>query len=164
MDRTEDTSTNRILVVDDDTAIISEYVRCLGVDFEPDAATSTLGDLEKVLFGEETGEHGTATFEVQSCQQGDAAVKSVRKAVMAGNPFSIVFLDIRMPPGIDGIEAAKQIRKIDPNVNIVIVTGSMSQDPDNLGAEIPPADRIFFFKKPFHAVECRQLAAALCGK
>src|SRR5690606_14600425 len=35
---------------------------------------------------------------------------------------------------------------------------------DNLGARIPPADRIFFFKKPFHAVECRQLAAALCGK
>jgi diguanylate cyclase (GGDEF)-like protein len=49
-------------------------------------------------------------------------------------------------------------------VNIVLVTGSLSPEPENLGQEIPPADRIFFFKKPFHAVECRQLAAALCGK
>ena len=164
MDDKELTSTNRILVVDDDVMILGEYVRCLSEEFEPDAATSTLGDLEKVLFGEETDERGSARFEVRSCKQGEAAVASVTNAQSSGNPFSIVFLDIRMPPGIDGIEAAKQIRAIDPNVNIVIVTGSLSADPDNLGSEIPPADRIFFFKKPFHAVECRQLAAALCGK
>jgi len=160
----EDTLTNRILVVDDDAMLIGEYLRCLGSDFEPDAATSTLSDLEKVLFGEETDEKGAAKFDVQSRNQGNAAVETVRDAVKVGNPFAIVFLDIRMPPGIDGIEAARQIRKLDPNVNIVIVTGSFSPEPENLGKEIPPADRIFFFKKPFHAVECRQLAAALCGK
>jgi diguanylate cyclase (GGDEF)-like protein len=158
------TSTHRVLVVDDDVMILGEYVRCLGEEFESDAVTSTLGDLEKVLFGEETDDRGAASFEVQSCKQGETAVASVKNAVEKGKPYSIVFLDIRMPPGIDGIEAAKQIRKLDPNVNIVIVTGSLSPDPDNLGDEIPPADRIFFFKKPFHAVECRQLAAALCGK
>lgn len=155
---------NRILVVDDDAAIIGEYLRCLGADFEPDAATATLGDLEKVLFGEETDERGAARFDVLSCNQGSAAVAAVRESVKSATPFSIVFLDIRMPPGIDGIEAASQIRALDPNVNIVMVTGSLGPDPQNIGAEIPPADRIFFFKKPFHAVECRQLAAALCGK
>lgn len=161
---TEETATNRILVVDDDSMLIAEYLKCLGADFEPDSATSTLGDLEKVLFGEETNEKGAATFDVQSRSQGEAAVEAVRDAAKTGTPFSIVFLDIRMPPGIDGIEAAKRIRDIDPNVNIVIVTGSLSPEPENFGSEIPPADRIFFFKKPFHAVECRQLAAALCGK
>ena len=164
MDRNDATATNRILVVDDDKLVISEYMRCLGENFEPDVATSTLGDLEKVLFGEETDEKGAARFQVHTCRQGETAVASVQQAVDNGTPFSIVFLDIRMPPGIDGIKAAKLIREIDTNVNIVIVTGSMSPDPENLGAEIPPADRIFFFKKPFHAVECRQLAAALCGK
>jgi len=44
------------------------------------------------------------------------------------------------------------------------VTGSVSPTPDNLGKQIPPADKVFFFQKPFHALECRQLAAALCGK
>ncbi len=156
--------TNRILVVDDDAALINEYVRCLGEDFEPDIATTTLGDLEKVLFGEDTDERGAASFEVHSRNQGEAAVEAVRLATLKGEPFSIVFLDIRMPPGMDGLEAAKQIRLLDEHVNIVLVTGSLSADPDNLGKQIPPADKIFFFKKPFHAVECRQLAAALCGK
>ena len=161
---TASAATNRVLVVDDDVHIIGEYLHCLGSNFEPDAATTTLGDLERVLFGEDTDERGAARFEVHSCNQGAAGVKAVEEAVRVGNPFAIVFLDIRMPPGIDGVEAAKQIRRIDPNVNIVLVTGSLTPEPENLGKQVPPPDRIFFFKKPFHAVECRQLAAALCGK
>ncbi len=155
---------NRVLVVDDDAHLINEYLKCLGEDYEPDTATTTLGDLEKVLFGEETDEKGAARFEVHSRNQGEAAIEAVQAAVDRQEPFAIVFIDIRMPPGIDGIEAAKQIREIDPNVNIVVVTGSLSSGPDNLGKLIPPADKVFFFKKPFHGVECRQLAAALCGK
>ncbi len=155
---------NRILVCDDDENLIAEYIRCLNEDFVADVATTTLTDLEKVLFGEETNEKGAIGFDVETCDQGEAAVEAVRIAVADHTPFAIVFLDVRMPPGIDGIEAAKQIRELDPNVNIVIVTGSMGPKLDKLNTEIPPADKIFFFKKPFHAVECRQLAAALCGK
>jgi len=155
---------NRVLVVDDDPHLISEYLKCLGEDYEPDAATATLGDLEKVLLGEETDEQGAARFEVHSRNQGEHAIEAVRVAVERGGAFSIVFIDSCMPPGIDGLEAAKQIRKLDPNVNIVLVTDSMTSDPDNLGKLIPPADKVFIFKKPFHGAECRQLAAALCGK
>lgn len=161
---TDSAATNRILIVDDDVHIIAEYLHCLGSDFEPDVATATLSDLERVLFGEETDERGAVRFDVHSCNQGAAGVRAVEDAVRVGAPFAIVFLDIRMPPGIDGVEAAKRIRRIDPNVNIVLVTGSLTPEPENLGREIPPSDRMFFFKKPFHAVECRQLAAALCGK
>ena len=155
---------NRVLVCDDDENLIAEYLRCLNEDFVADVATATLTDLEKVLFGEETNEKGAIGFEVQTRDQGEGAVEAVRIAVADHTPFAIVFLDVRMPPGMDGIEAAKRIRKLDPNVNIVIVTGSMGPELDNLDTAIPPADKIFFFKKPFHAVECRQLAAALCGK
>ena len=158
------TSTNRILVVDDDTTLIDEYLRCLGEGYEPDSATTTLSGLEKVLFGDEVNESGAARFAVDSRNQGAKAVEAVEDAIKTGKKYSIVFLDIRMPPGIDGIEAAKRIRKLDADVNIVVVTGSVSAEIDNLDAEVPPADKIFFFKKPFHAAECRQLAAALCGK
>ena len=157
-------ASNRVLVCDDDENLIAEYLRCLNEDFVADVATATLTDLEKVLFGEETNEKGAIGFAVETRHQGEAAIDAVRVAVAAGNPFAIVFLDVRMPPGIDGIQAAKKIRALDPNVNIVIVTASMGSELDNLDTEIPPADKIFFFKKPFHAVECRQLAAALCGK
>ena len=164
MNKTDEIISNRILVCDDDENLIAEYIRCLNEDFVADVATTTLTDLEKVLFGEETNERGAIGFQVETQDQGEAAVEAVRIAVAELTPFAIVFLDVRMPPGIDGIEAAKRIRELDPNVNIVIVTGSMGPELDNLDSEIPPADKIFFFKKPFHAVECRQLAAALCGK
>ena len=164
MDKSENTLTNRVLVVDDDPLLIDEYIRCLGEGFEPDEATTTLTDLEKVLFGEETNEYGAARFEVHSRNQGEAAVEAVEAAVAAGKPYSIIFIDVRMPPGMSGIDAAKQIRLLDPHINIVVVTGSASPTPQNLGVQVPPADKIFFFEKPFHAMECRQLAAALCGK
>lgn len=155
---------NRILVVDDDAQIVDEYVRCLGTGFDSELAQSTLYDLERVLFGEELPASGDERFEVHTCNQGAAAVAMVERAVNENSPFSIVFLDVRMHPGIDGIEAGKQIRALDPNVNIVIVTGSLTPEPERLGVDIPPADRVFFFKKPFHGIECRQLAAAICGK
>jgi diguanylate cyclase (GGDEF)-like protein len=164
MESSQVQSSNRVLVVDDDPLLITEYMRCLGEDFDDDYATATLSDLEKVLFGDETDERGAAKFNVVTRNQGESAVEAVAAAVKDERPYSIVFLDIRMPPGMDGIEAAKKIRLLDPNVNIVIVTGSLTPASENLGKEIPPADKIFFFQKPFHAVECRQLAAALCGK
>jgi diguanylate cyclase (GGDEF)-like protein len=157
-------SINRVLVVDDDQRIVGEYLRCLGDDFEPDEATSTLGDLEKVLLGDEADKGSASRFEVHSRKQGEAAVKAVAAALEGGAPYSIVFLDLHMPPGIDGVAAAKQIRELDPNVNIVMVTGSLGVDPDVLGKQVPPADKVFLFKKPFHGAECRQLTAALCGK
>lgn len=155
---------NRVLVCDDDESLISEYQRCLSQDFVSDIGATTLTDLESVLFGEETSEKGAVGFEVEACNQGELAVQAVRNAIAENRHFSIVFLDVRMPPGIDGIDAAKQIRELDPNINIVIVSASIGPELDKLDTEIPPADKIFFFKKPFHSVECRQLAAALCGK
>ena len=155
---------NRVLVVDDDEQLVNEYVRCLGEDFEPNFATTTITDLEKVLFGEKGDKRSAAKFDVDSRNQGEAGVEAVKAAIEAGCPYAIVFLDVNMPPGIDGIETAKRIRALDPNINIVVVTGSISPVPEHLEKVIPPADKLFFFQKPFHATECRQLSAALCGK
>ncbi len=157
-------SSNRVLVVDTDAGQIDAYVACLGEDFEPDEAVETLTDLEKVLLGEDSDVDHNPRFEVHSRNQGDAAVEAVRYALEKRRPFSAVFLELDLPPGIDGIETAQQIRALDPNVNIVIVSGSPDANPENPGKKIPPADKVFFFRKPFHGVECRQLAAALCGK
>ena len=81
------TATNRVLVVDDEPMLINEYLRCLGADYEPDSATSTLTELEKVLFGAETDERGAATFFVETQNQGEAAVEAVRLAIEADRPF-----------------------------------------------------------------------------
>ena len=158
------TSPNRVLVVDNDASQIAEYVACLGEDFEADNSTDTLTGLEKVFLGEETDVEHNPRFEVHSRNQGDAAVEAVQHALERKQPFAAVILELDLPPGIGGIETAQQIRALDPYVNIVIVSGSSDANPENLGKQIPPADKVFFFRKPFHGVECRQLAAALCGK
>ena len=157
-------SPNRVLVVDNDASQIAEYVACLGEDFEADNSTDTLTGLEKVFLGEETDVEHNPRFEVHSRNQGDTAVEAVQHALERKQPFAAVILELDLPPGIGGIETAQQIRALDPYVNIVIVSGSSDANPENLGKKIPPADKVFFFRKPFHGVECRQLAAALCGK
>jgi diguanylate cyclase (GGDEF)-like protein len=164
MTKAPHTSPNRVLVVDNDAGQVAEYVACLGEDFEADNSTDTLTGLEKVFLGEETDVEHNPRFEVHSRNQGDTAVEAVQHALERKQPFAAVILELDLPPGIGGIETAQQIRALDPHVNIVIVSGSSDANPENLGKKIPPADKVFFFRKPFHGVECRQLAAALCGK
>jgi len=90
-----ETTTNRILVVDDDAMLIDEYLRCLGADYEPDSATSTLSELEKVLFGDETDESGAARFCVESRNQGELAVEAVTEAIKTVRTLTLSSLRAR---------------------------------------------------------------------
>ncbi|ORE90741.1 response regulator receiver modulated diguanylate cyclase/phosphodiesterase [Aurantimonas sp. 22II-16-19i] len=78
--------------------------------------------------------------------------------------FAIVFLDMRMPPGIDGLETARRIRAIDPDVNIVIVTGYSDHKPSEIAAAIGRPERLFYLLKPFDGAELQQLATALASR
>src|SRR5210317_1159385 len=162
--RTTPTSHNRVLVVDDDARQVGEYVRCLSDDFEPDAATETLTDLEKVLLGEPDDVGQGPRFEVLSCSNGDSAVEAIRYALAIKRPFATVFLEPDVESSSSGLDVARAMRELDPHLNIVLVTRSEKLNPDLLGRQIPPADKVFFFRKPLHGAECRQLAAALSGK
>ena len=88
----------------------------------------------------------------------------MRAQLERGQSFDVVFLDMRMPPGPDGAWAAAAIRAMDPNIDIVIVTAYSDADPEDLSARIPPAEKLFYLQKPFHAHEVRQLAVALGRK
>jgi DNA-binding NarL/FixJ family response regulator len=131
----------RILAVDDDHEMLRLY-----------------GD---VLTLEGKGYGPESCFEVIQCSQGDEALKAADKAFKQGKPFSVIFLDLNMPPGPDGIWTGERIRNIDPHVNFVIVTGLPDIDPGEIAMRIPPQDKIFFVQKPFHARELRQFAMAL---
>jgi diguanylate cyclase (GGDEF)-like protein len=76
----------------------------------------------------------------------------------------LVFLDMRMPPGPDGAWAASAIRALDADVDIVLATAYSDVDPTEVSARIPPAEKLFYLQKPFHAHEVRQLAVALGRK
>ena len=77
------------------------------------------------------------------------------------NPFQVAFIDIRMPPGIDGKETARRIRAIDPMINLVIVSGYSDFTVTDIASVAGPADKIYYISKPFAADEVRQMALAL---
>jgi len=103
-------------------------------------------------------------FDVTLCKQGDEALEAVRKAKDENDPFAVIFLDLRLPPGPDGIWTGEQIRNIDPYVNFVIVTGFFDVDPREIALRIPPEDKLLYVQKPFHIQEIRQFAASLGAK
>jgi len=98
------------------------------------------------------------------CHQGDEAVETVRAAIGRNEPFAVVFLDVRMPPGPDGVWTAEHIRALDPYVQIVMVTAYSDVDPADIACRVPPVKRLFYVQKPFDPGELRQFAFALGAK
>ncbi len=72
----------------------------------------------------------------------------MREAANDGHPFDVVILDVRMPPGIDGVEAGSQIREMDPDVEIVFVTGFSDIPLAELQRRVPPPMKLHYFSKP----------------
>jgi diguanylate cyclase (GGDEF)-like protein len=103
-------------------------------------------------------------FELVFCDGAQSAVAAATEACAASRPFAIVFLDMRMPPGPNGLWAAEQIRALDPEIEIVLCTAYSDVDPAAIASHLPPADKLFYIEKPFHPFEVRQMATALGSK
>ncbi|TLY70741.1 MAG: EAL domain-containing protein [Gammaproteobacteria bacterium] len=163
-------TTIRVLVVDDEAGIRDAYRQILA---ESDVSQEVEGfrELRSRLFsrnaperpGAKARSHG-ATFELVLCDQAAAAVAAVKEALARNQPFAVVFLDMRMPPGADGVWAAAQIRELDPAVEIVICTAYSDADPSDIGGLVPPEDKLSYLQKPFHPHEVRQMTIALGSK
>ncbi len=99
----------RILLVDDEPEILDGYCQVLAHDRSSNSA-SGLENVESELFGTAKLPEEAPLFDVSVCRQGEAAVAAVQAANAAGRPFAVAFLDVRMPPGMDGVKAAERIR------------------------------------------------------
>ena len=140
----------KILVADDDEAVLECYRQAFGDD-DMTNSVRTLDDLAAELFDVEDVEadaEDQPKFEIVACTQGDDAIKAAAAARESGRPFDVVILDVRMPPGIDGVEAGSQIRDDDPNVEIVFVTGYSDIPLAELQRRVPPPMRLHYFNKP----------------
>lgn len=104
------------------------------------------------------------TFEYEACQTGEGAVAAAAKAVKAGQPYAVIFLDLDLGPGMDGVAAGEQIRALDRAANFVITTGNSGANSLDIAERVPPLDKLLFLQKPFHVMEIRQFAAALGTK
>jgi diguanylate cyclase (GGDEF)-like protein len=158
----------RILVCDDEAGIIEAYHRIFAglLVAEEGAGPSDYDALSAELFGDAPAPAVGAgqIDDVVYCRQGEEAVAVFAEAKRAGTPFGAVFMDVRMPPGIDGVEAAKRIRTVDPAVNIVMVTGYSDHRPAEIADRVDATDRLFYLVKPFNADEVRQMATTLVNR
>jgi CheY-like chemotaxis protein len=110
--------------------------------------SSDLGELR--LPEADVAEHLQGRLDVGDllAAHGDDAITLAKEAATDGHPFDVVILDVRMPPGIDGVEAGSQIRELDPDVEIVFVTGFSDVPRDELERRVPPPMRLHYFNKP----------------
>ncbi|RDE06986.1 putative bifunctional diguanylate cyclase/phosphodiesterase [Sphingomonas aracearum] len=149
----------RILIVDDEPGMHDSYRR----SFAPaDGGNDGLDAMAAELFGDEApATEAREHFALTHASQGVDGVREVERALAAGEPFAVAFIDVRMPPGIDGKETARRIRALDPEVNLVIVTGFSDFSPLEIARVAGPADKIFYIAKPFEVAEVVQTATAL---
>ena len=138
----------RVLVVDDE-AVIRDAYRQILCEPERDPQGGALRELRTRLFKKPAipGANGAApaqarVFDPVFCDQAESAIAEVRQALAQNRPFAVVFLDMRMPPGKDGVWAAARIRELDPAVEIVICTAYSDVDPGEVSAIVPPEEKL----------------------
>jgi two-component system, cell cycle sensor histidine kinase PleC len=154
----------RILVADDEPTLLDAYRTVLS-DITPTVdADSAISRLEAKLFGAKRQTGLLPTYSPVLCRSGERAVETLREMLREGQACPLAFLDVRMPPGIDGIETAVRIRALDPDINIVIVTAYADSHPREIAERVPPVDKLFYVSKPFQKMELQQFALALTAK
>src|SRR5260370_36170329 len=101
---------------------------------------------------------------MDSAFQGQEALKRITVALQESRPYAMAFLDVRMPPGWDGIETAERIWVEDPDLQIVLCTAYSDYSWEQMRERLGRSDRLVILKKPFDNVEVLQLADALTEK
>src|SRR5690606_1417147 len=147
----------RVLIVDDNRAIHEDFRKTLGASV---AEHDELAALEAELFGASKTVDADV-FELTSAYQGEEALDLVRQARDQGEPFALAFVDVRMPPGLDGVATTERLLEQDPDINIVICSAYSDHSWEEIAATIGKTDRVLILKKPFDTIEVRQLAHAL---
>ena len=153
-------SNRRILIVDDMPAMHHDFRRSLMA--EP--SDSGLDELEAELFGDTGPAPEVADFEVDSAYQGAEAVDKVAAALAEGRPYAVAFVDMRMPPGWDGVETIERLWRVDPRLQVVICTAYSDHSWEDVLRRLDVQDRLLIIKKPFDMIEVSQLARTLSVK
>jgi PAS domain S-box-containing protein len=150
---------HRILIVDDNTSIHDDFREILCPDNSDQAAANAL---EAILFDERKTD--AMSFELDSAYQGQEALAAVKQALADNRPYALAFVDVRMPPGWDGVETIARIWEVDPDLQIVVCTAYADYSWEEMRAKVGQPDNLLVLKKPFDNIEVQQLAHALTKK
>ncbi|MFC3940333.1 two-component system response regulator [Pseudomonas gingeri NCPPB 3146 = LMG 5327] len=159
MNSTADRSNRRILVIDDTASIHEDFRKILC----PHVVEDDLQSAEEALFGTPVTRAQYA-FELDSAFQGQDGLARVEQALAEERPYAMAFIDMRMPPGWDGLETIERLWQVDPKLQIALCTAYSDYSLEDMNERVDMGDRLLILKKPFDAIEIRQLASALTAK
>ncbi len=150
----------RVLIIDDNRAIHDDFKKILCA---PTHEADELA-IEAAFFGEAMPVQTATAYEIDSAYQGEEGLHRVREGVATGRPYALAFVDVRMPPGWDGLETVTRIWECYPDLQIVLCTAYSDYSWEEMIAKVGQSDRLLILKKPFENVEVLQLANALTEK
>ena len=160
-DSLNDTTNRHILVVDDNEAIHDDFRKILNGGQDD---SSGLAQMHAALFGEAAPATERTAYQIDSAFQGQQALEMVRQRLAENRPYALAFVDVRMPPGWDGIKTIEHIWAEYPQLQVVICTAYSDYSWDDVLRKFGESDRLLILKKPFDNIEVRQLASALTAK
>ncbi|MEE2960139.1 MAG: ATP-binding protein [Myxococcota bacterium] len=154
----------KLIIIDDNDAIHEDFRKI----FFHEKPQSGLEALEASIFGESETSSPPARegpdFELSFASQGEEGFNKILKARQQGVPYSVAFVDMRMPPGWDGLETIHKIFEVEDDIQIVICTAFADYTWHEILENLGHSDRILILKKPFDPIEVTQLATALGQK
>jgi diguanylate cyclase (GGDEF)-like protein len=161
--RAAPTKPYRILIVDDNDEIHEDFRRALCAD----TGSSELAGIERALFGGPSSldaVNGRPHYRIDSARQGEDGYQLVRAAVTGADPYQLAFVDMRMPPGWDGLQTIEACWDADPTLQVVICTAYSDYSWDEIRARLGRSDRLLILRKPFDPIEVSQVSAAMTEK
>jgi len=150
----------RVLVIDDNTSIHEDFRKIL----QAKAGEESFDQARAELFGDLPLSREIERLELDCADQGQAGLTLVQLARNEGRPYAVAFVDMRMPPGWDGLETIEHLWEADAELQVVICTAYSDHPWNEIEERVGRTDKLLILQKPFNGIEVLQLATALCRK
>ena len=158
---------NRVLIVDDQPELHDDFVEMLAPNAPPresDALATAFGAPGGWRHAETDDDTYLPPFEICHAYSGEDACARVEEAWAEGRPFALAFVDLRMPPGIDGMEAIRRIRRTDRDLEIVVMTAHSNRRFGDIVRNTELLHKMLYLQKPFIREEIQQIAMCMVGR
>jgi len=156
----QENKNRRILVIDDNSAVHDDFRKILGSDATPFG----LVEAANALFGDDVVTQSRDSYEIDSARQGKEGLAKVIESLENQRPYAMAFVDMRMPPGWDGLETIEHLWEIDPDIQVVICTACSDHSWEEISGRLGKSSNFLILKKPFDCTEAAQLASSLTEK
>ncbi len=153
---------SRILIIDDNKEIHRDFHIILRGDSGNTEILDNL--LDDILDEKNSRAINKSGYDLDFAIQGKEGVEKAVRALEDEKPFAVAFVDMRMPPGWNGLETIEHLWAADPHVQVVICSAYSDYSWDEINLRFGITDKLLILKKPFDPAEVAQLSSALSEK